>query len=294
MMSEAAEAEMRRVSRLTGPSMPPAMLRQVATKVAGEAGPHGQRQKSEAAMAQTGRIVPRGTARGGAAADGTVWADWIAGLTPTDAAAPGADGLPGGMPEGLVAIDHALANGLAIVAQALAALDRAAGLLDDQRWLLESLADQRATAEERIAAMRGFGTARLRLRGVCDGITLLDGTAPRGLRVITGLDGGAISVAAHDIRPRLAAIAEAPSARLAAAMLMAGGPLAEARRAVQSAQARLAADQRRLRNRQSLNAALALAAGDAAAPPRHGQNDNQGQSLMRRLAGLFRPRGPGR
>lgn len=234
----------------------------------------GERQESEAAMAQTGRIDQAGTA-----GNGTVRTDWIARLLP-DTMAPAGDVLP----EGLPAIDHALANGIANVAEALSALDRAASLLDDQRWLLESLADPRATAQERIAAMRGFGTARLRLRGVCDGIVLLDGSAPRGLRVITGLDGGAIYVAAHDIRQSLAAIAEAPSARLAAAMLGPSGPLAEARRAVMFAQARLAADQRRLRNRQSLNAALAVAsiAEDDALPR---------PSLLQRLAALFRARG---
>ncbi|WP_291297268.1 hypothetical protein [Elioraea sp.] len=230
-------------------------------------------------MAQTGRIVPKGTAGSGTARHGAVRADWLATLAPPDAAAPFGSGIP----EGLSAIDHALANGIATVAEALSALDRAAGLLDDQRWLLESLADPRATGEERIAAMRGFGTARLRLRGVCNGVALLDGSAPRGLRVITGLDGGAIYVASHDIRQSLAAIAEAPSARLAAAMLVPTGPLAEARRAVLFAQGRLAADQRRLRNRQSLNAALAVAAGDDEVPPR--------PSLLQRLAALFRPRG---
>jgi hypothetical protein len=232
-------------------------------------------------MAQTGRIVPKRVAGDGTAGRGTAAAEWIARLLPD---APPFDCLPSDAPpEGLSAIDQALAGGIAAVAEALSALDRASGLLDDQRWLLESLADPRATAEERIAAMRGFGAARLRLRGVCESIALLDGSRPRGLRVITGLDGGAIYVAAHDIRPVLAAIAEAPSARFAAAMLGPGGPLAEARRAVAFAQARLAADQRRLRNRQSLNAALALAAGEGEAPLR--------PSLLRRLAGLFRPRG---
>jgi hypothetical protein len=130
--------------------------------------------------------------------------------------------------------------------------------------------------------MRGFAAARARLGKACSGIALLDGSLPRGLRVITGLDGGAITVAPHDIRPALAAIAEAPSPRLAAAMLAPEGPLAQAARAVAVAQRRLAADQRRLRNRQSLNAALALAWGDGTTPPP--------PTLLQRLASLLRGR----
>ncbi|MCU0986369.1 MAG: hypothetical protein MUC89_15770 [Acetobacteraceae bacterium] len=187
-----------------------------------------------------------------------------------------------GPPEGLPAIEAALARGAAEIAEALSALDRASRLIRDQRWLLESLAAPAASAAERLAAMRGFATARARLRAVCDGIALLDGSLPRGLRVITGLDGGAISIAPHDIRPALAAIAEAPSPRLAAAMLAPEGPLAQAARAVAVAQRRLAADQRRLRNRQSLNAALALAWGDGSAPPP--------PSLLQRLTSLLRGR----
>lgn len=184
-----------------------------------------------------------------------------------------------GPPEGLAAVDAALARGLAAVGEAIAALDRAGRLVDDLRWLLESLADPRASACERVAAMRGFASARARLRTLCDGVALLDGSLPRGLRVITGLDGGAITVAPVDLRPALAAIAEAPSPRVAAAMLSPRGAIAEAARAVAAAQARLAADQRRLRNRQSLNAALALAWGDGLAPP---------PGLIRRLAALLR------
>lgn len=187
-----------------------------------------------------------------------------------------------GPPEGLAAIEAALARGAAEIAEALAALDRAARLIRDQRWLLESLAAPAASAAERLAAMRGFATARARLRAASDGIALLDGSHPRGLRVITGLDGGAIVIAPHDIRPALAAIAEAPSARLAAAMLAPDGPLAQAARAIAVAQRRLAADQRRLRNRQSLNAALALAWGDGTTLPP--------PTLLQRLACLLRGR----
>lgn len=187
-----------------------------------------------------------------------------------------------GPPEGLRAVEFALAGAAGEVAAALAALDRALRLIRDQRWLLESLASADASASERLAAMRGFAAARVRLRSVCDGVALLDGSLPRGLRVITGLDGGAIRVTAHDIRPALAAIAEAPSARLAAAMLSPEGPLDLAAQAVMAAQRRLAADQRRIRNRQSLNTALALAWGDGtAAPP---------PTLLQRLASLLRRR----
>lgn len=214
-------------------------------------------------MAQAGRTVP---------SEGPVTDPRSAFLCPADlASAP---------PQGLRAVDLALARGLASVGAALSALDRAASLLEEQRRLLEPIADARATAAERVAAMRGFGAARLRLAAVCDGVALLDGSLPRGLRVITGLDGGAIMVAPVELRPAFAAIAEAPSARVAAAMLSPDGAIAEAARAVAAAQRRLAADQRRLRNRQSLNAALARAWGDGAPPPR----------LIDRLFALFRPR----
>jgi len=189
-------------------------------------------------------------------------------------------------PEGLAAVDAALARGVAAVAEALAALDRAARLLDDQRRLLESLADPRAPASERLAAMRGFATARRRLRAVPDGIALLDGSLPRGLRVITGIDAGAIVVAPVELRPAFAAIAEAPSPRVALAMLSPRGAISEARHAVAAAQRRLAADLRRLRNRQSLNAALARAWGDGSAPPP--------PTLLRKLAALLRPWAPAR
>lgn len=187
-----------------------------------------------------------------------------------------------GPPEGLEAINAALGRGIAEIARALAALDSAERLLTDQRWLLESLAAKDASPAERVAAMRGFASARSRLRRVAEGVPLLDGSLPRGLRIITGLDGGAITVAPRDIRPAVAAIAEAPSPRLAAAMLGDDGPLAEAARAIAVAQRCLAADQRRLRNRQSLNAALSLAWGDGtAAPPK---------TLLQRLGSLLRGR----
>jgi hypothetical protein len=216
-------------------------------------------------MAQTGRTVPAAPALDREA---------VFPLAPV--------ALLPGPPEGLAAVEAALARGAAEIAAALSALDRAARLLRDQRWLLESLAAPSASAAERLAAMRGFATARARLGKACEGVALLDASLPRGLRVITGLDGGAITIAPHDIRPCLAAIAEAPSLRLAAAMLAPDGPLAEAARAVAAAQRRLAADQRRLRNRQSLNAALALAWGDGSTPPP--------QTLLQRLGSLLRGR----
>jgi hypothetical protein len=186
-------------------------------------------------------------------------------------------------PEGLGAVNAALDRGSAVLADALAALDRAARLLDDQRRLVASLADPTARPEERLAAIRGFAAARLRLRAVTEGVPLLSGG--RGLRLITGLDGGAISVAAVDLRPVFAAIAEAPSPRVAAAMLAPEGAIAEAARRVAQAQRRFAADQRRVRNRQCLNAALALAWGEGAvAPP---------PSLLGRLAAFLRDRRPG-
>jgi hypothetical protein len=220
-------------------------------------------------MAQAGRTVPSGP-----------------GATDGCPAFFGQPAFAPGPPEGLHAVDAALARGLAAVGEALAALDRAARLLDDQRWLLESLADPRATPSERFAAMRGFATARRRLRGVSDGIALLDGSLPRGLRVITGIDAGAIVVSPVDLRPAFAAIAEAPSPRVAAAMLSPYGAIAEAAGAVTAAQRRLAADQRRLRNRQSLNAALTRAWGDGSAPPP--------PTLLRKLAALLRPWAPAR
>jgi hypothetical protein len=216
-------------------------------------------------MAQTGRTIPPAPAPTREA---------LFPLTPI--------ALLPGPPEGMAAIEAALARGVAATAEALSALDRAARLIRDQRWLLESLAAPDASPAERLAAMRGFATARTRLRASCEGIALLDGSLRRGLRVITGLDGGAIIVAPHDLRPALAAIAEAPSPRLAAAMLAAGGPLAEAARAIAAAQRRLAADQRRLRNRQSLNAAMALAWGDGSTPPP--------LTLLRRLGAMLRGR----
>ncbi len=187
-----------------------------------------------------------------------------------------------GPPEGLRAVDHAIARAIAAVAEALSALDRTQALLGDMRWLLESLADPEAAPSERLAAMRGFDTTRRRLRVVCEGIGLVDGSRLRGLRVITGIDAGAIRIAGHDVRPVLAAIAEAPSARLAAAMLEPDGPIAEACRVVGAAQRRLAADQRRLRNRQCLNAALERAWGDGTVTPP--------MTLLQRLASLFRMR----
>jgi hypothetical protein len=221
-------------------------------------------------MAQAGRTVPPGLPANGGGKAGPF-------VGPPSSLGP---------PEGLRAVEAALARGLATLGEALAALDRAVRLLDDLRWLLESLADPKAMPPERLAAMRGFAAARLRLRSVCDGVALLDGSLPRGLRVITGIDAGAITVAPVDIRPAIAALAEAPSARVAAAMLSPHGAVAEAERAVAAAQRRLAADQRRLRNRQSLNAALALAWGDGAvpAPP----------ALLQRLAALLRPWAPAR
>ncbi|WP_144299736.1 hypothetical protein [Elioraea rosea] len=216
-------------------------------------------------MAQTGRTVPPGSPEEDRAASRF--------LLPT---------LTLGPPEGLRAVEQALARGLASVAEALSALDRCQTLLGDMRWLLESLADQRAAPSERLAAMRGFHSSRRRLRAVCEGIALLDGSAMHGLRVITGIDAGAIRVAGHDVRPVLAAIAEAPSPRLAAAMLDPEGPIAEAVRAVCLVQRRLAADQRRLRNRQCLNAALERAWGDGSVTPP--------MTLLQRLATLFRIR----
>jgi hypothetical protein len=216
-------------------------------------------------MAQTGRTIPPAPAHTREA---------LFPLTPI--------ALLPGPPEGMAAIDAALARGVAATAEALSALDRAARLIRDLRWLLESLAAPDASPAERLAAMRSFATARTRLRATCEGIALLDGSLCRGLRVITGLDGGAIVIAAHDLRPALAAIAEAPSPRLAAAMLAAGGSLAEAARAIATAQRRLAADQRRLRNRQSLNAALALAWGDGSTPPP--------LTLLQRLGAMLRGR----
>jgi hypothetical protein len=216
-------------------------------------------------MAQTGRTVPPAAA---------IDRETIFPLSPA--------ALLPGPPEGLAAVEAALARGAVEIAAALSALDRATRLIRDQRWLLESLAAPSASASERLGAMRGFATARVRLRKVCDGVALLDGSLPRGLRVITGLDGGAITIVPHDIRPALAAIAEAPSRRLAAAMLAPEGPLTQAARAVAVAQRRLAADQRRLRNRQSLNAALALAWGDGTTPPP--------QTLLQRLGCLLRGR----
>ncbi len=216
-------------------------------------------------MAQTGRTVPPAPA---------LERETLFPLSPV--------ALLPGPPEGLPAVEAALARGAAEIAATLSALDRVARLIRDQRWLLESLATPAASGAERLAAMRGFAAARARLGKACSGIALLDGSLPRGLRVITGLDGGAITVAPHDIRPALAAIAEAPSPRLAAAMLAPEGPLAQAARAVAVAQRRLAADQRRLRNRQSLNAALALAWGDGTTPPP--------PTLLQRLASLLRGR----
>jgi len=193
---------------------------------------------------------------------------------------------PLGPPEGLRAVEAALARGLASVGEALVALDRAVTLIGDLRALLERLADADATATERAAVMRGFAAARLGLRSLCESVALLDGSLPRGLRVITGIDAGAIVVSSFDLRPAIAAIAEAPSARVAAAMLAPRGALAEAERALAEAQRRLAADLRRLRNRQNLNRALTLAWGDgsAAEPP----------ALWQRLAALLRPRAQAR
>jgi len=236
----------------------------------GDSGGNGAlrgRQESGAGMAQAGRTFPSATGATGG----------FPGLVSEPAFVPGP-------PEGLRAVDAALARGLAAVGEALAALDRAARLLDDQRGLLETLADPGTTESERLAAIRRFDAARQRLRGLPTGIALLDGSLPRGLRVITGIDSGAIVVSPLDLRPAFAAIAEAPSPRVAAAMLSPQGAIARALAEVRAAQRRLAADQRRLRNRQSLNAALVRAWGDGSAAPSAG--------LLRKLAALFRLSAP--